>query len=715
MGVGKVAATDALQRKRLRLLLSLFIAVLAALVVFRLGYWMIIKSEWLKRKASAQWIMELPIEPQRGNIEDRNGNILAASVTSSTVVLHPKAIKEEELADLVNALHEILGIDKKIIEEKATKTNYSVVWLKRQISQEQSRQIKELGSGGVSLAEDKKRYYPLGNFLTQVLGFTSVDGEGLEGIESRFDYILHGTPGSIVTETDRDGHPLPGAAETYIDPVEGNNLKLTIDIAIQSYTEAAMEACVRETGAKAVCAVVMDCNTGELLSVVNKPDFDNNEPPRNDMELLRQLIENTAISQPYEPGNLFGLFSAAAALDSGAIDTGYNFYCDESLDVGDNEIICWSEDGHGNESLWNVFETGCNLAFADMALKTGLNTFYEYIYNFGLGNECGLGLYGESEGDVVSPKYITDYKLARIGYGQGVAATCTQMSAALCALVNGGNYIKPYIVKEETDPEGEIIKSYSTEILQSVISYETSDMMRDLLWQSVEKGNGAAVKIDGYEIGGFSGTAQKYDPTGRIIEGKHVATFAAAAPIDDPRIVIYILVDEPASGVDYGAYAAAPYAKMILEEALPYLSIMPGPADGGNTQQMPDLIGMSTDQAQRKLEGLGINSVVLGYGGDVAGQYPDAGEDIASAFTALILLEEEDDQNEKFKVEVPNLTGMGPVEANEKLAEKGLLIKIKSLGSVMVSQFPLDGEELYAGDTVTVAFEYPEEDAEQEE
>ena len=202
-----MASTDALQRKRLRLLLNLFIVFLAGLVILRLGYWMIIKSQWLKEKARVQWIRELPVEPQRGNIEDRNGNILAASVASNTVVLHPKAIKEEELEDLVNSLHDILGIDKNIIEEKAKKTNYSVVWLKRQISQEQSQQIKELGSGGVSLAEDKKRYYPLGSFLTQVLGFTSVDGEGLEGIESRFDYILHGTPGSIVTETDRDGQP----------------------------------------------------------------------------------------------------------------------------------------------------------------------------------------------------------------------------------------------------------------------------------------------------------------------------------------------------------------------------------------------------------------------------------------------------------------------------------------------------------------------------
>ncbi len=705
-----MASTDALQRKRLRFLLNLFVVVLGALVVFRLGFWMIIKADWLKEKASAQWIRALPIEPQRGNIEDRYGNILAASVTSNTVVLHPKSIKEEDLEELVDDLHEILGIDKNIIEQKAKKTNYSVVWLDRQITQEQSELINKLGSGGVSLTEDKKRYYPFGNFLTQVLGFTSVDGEGLEGIESRFDNILHGTPGSIVTETDRDGQPLPGTTEEYIDPIEGNNLKLTIDIAIQSYAEKAMELCAEETSAKSVSAIVMNCNTGEILAIVNKPDFDNNEPPRGDIDILRQLTRNESISDAYEPGNLFGLFTVAAAIESGVIDNNYFYECKDNLETGSGEIFCWTNDGHGTQNIEEVFQTGCNLAFADMSLKMGVNTFYDFVFKFGFGEKTGIKLYGESTGNVVSPKYVNSSDLAKIGYGQGISATSIQMSAALSVLVNGGNAVKPYIVKEIISPEGEIIESFGSEITESVISYETSNTMCELLKYSAENGNGVYSQINGYEIGVFAGTAQKYDINGTIIENKHVATFAAAAPIDNPKIIVYIVVDEPGNGLDYGSIAAAPYGRMILEEALPYLSIMANGESGFDTVTMPDIVGMSLENAKSELRSLGLKPIIQGYDGKVAGQVPAAGEQVKQYSSALILLEQTDDQNNELKVEMPDLIGMGSLEANNELVSLGLLIKINGVGSIVTEQYPLSGEKTYVGDIVTVTFGFPPED-----
>ena len=710
-----MASTDALQRKRLRLLLNLFIVFLAGLVFLRLGYWMIIKSSWLREKARVQWIRELPVEPQRGNIEDRNGNILAASVASNTVVLHPKAIKEDELDDLVNSLHEILGIDKNIIEEKAKKTNYSVVWLKRQISQEQSQQIKELGSGGVSLAEDKKRYYPLGSFLTQVLGFTSVDGEGLEGIESRFDYILHGTPGSIVTETDRDGQPLPGASEEYTDPIEGNNLRLTIDLAIQSYTEKALNECIDDTGAKSAMAIVMNCNTGEILAMSNKPDFDNNSPPRNDMELLRSLTRNSAISDPFEPGNIFGIFTAATALDAGDVGESYIYDCDGDTKAHGKEIVCWSQDGHGSLNLTEVFETGCNLAFADIAMQNGLNDMYEYIYNFGFGQKTEVKLYGESQGNIISPKYITEYELARIGYGQDIKVTGIQLANAFSALVNGGKLMKPYIVKHMSTPEGEILESYGTEIVQSVISYETSARICEYLNATAQSGNAIASKINGYNIGAFAGIAQKYDSQGTIVEGKHTAVYLAAAPIDDPKYIVMIAVDEPGDGAGYGAWAAAPYGNMIWSELLPYASIMADPNYVPDTNQMPDLYGLSAEEAKEKLRDRGLTPFVMGYSGDVIGQIPDVGEDIERNSTAIILLENEDDQNENIKVEVPNLSGMGALEAYEALKERGLEIRIKTSGSVVQDQFPWSGEYAYAGDVIDVYFTTPPEDTEQEE
>lgn len=710
-----MATTDALQRKRLRLLLRLFVGFITVLVIFRVGYWMIIKADWLREKALVQWVRELPVEPQRGNIQDRNKHIIAASVASDTVVLHPKAITEEQIPQLVDDLHKILNINKDTIEKKVRKRNYSVVWLDRQITPEQSQQIRALNSSGVSLTEDKKRYYPLGNFLTQVLGFTSVDGEGLEGIESRFDQYLRGIPGSIVTETDRDGYPLPGTYEEYIEPIDGNNITLTIDLAIQSYTEKAMDLCIEEKNAKSAMAIVMDCNTGEILAMVNKPDFDNNEPPRHDIDLLRSLTRNSSIADVYEPGSTFKLVTTASALNSGAINTNYAQTCVGYKIVDGQKIKCWSDRPHGYQNLTEVLQNSCNPAFMDMALKMGLNTFYDYIHDFGFGKASGIELYGEAIGIVNSPKYIRNVDLARIGFGQAIAITPLQLVSAVSAIVNGGNLMKPYIIKEITTPQGEVLKSYNSEIVRNVISYETSSIMCELMQAVVDNGSGRNAQIEGYKIGGKTGTAQKYGENGAIIPDKHISSFIAAAPMDDPQVVVLVVVNEPNAGLDYGSIVAAPYAKMILEDSLPYLSIMPAydSEDNGTITTMPDVTGMSREQAQSKLRSHGIKSTVEGYEGDVIEQIPAPGMEIYTNSTALLLLEKEDDQNIDLQVEIPDLNGLSAVEANNVLVSKGLCIKIKGTGSIVISQMPQAGEMAYMGDIVTVEFGYPKEDDEE--
>lgn len=710
-----MATTDALQRKRLRLLLRLFVGFITVLVIFRVGYWMIIKADWLREKALVQWVRELPVEPQRGNIQDRNKHIIAASVASDTVVLHPKAITEEQIPQLVDDLSKILNIDRATIEKKARKRNYSVVWLDRQITPEQSQKIRELKSSGVSLTEDKKRYYPLGNFLTQVLGFTSVDGEGLEGIESRFDQYLRGTPGSIVTETDRDGYPLPGTYEEYIEPIDGNNITLTIDLAIQSYTEKAMDLCLKEKNAKSAMAIVMDCNTGEILAMVNKPDFDNNEPPRHDIDLLRSLTRNSSIADVYEPGSTFKLVTTASALNSGAINTNYATTCVGFRIIDGQKIKCWSDRPHGYQNLTQVLQNSCNPAFMDMADKMGLNTFYDYIYDFGFGKASGIELYGEAIGIVNSPKYVRRVDLARIGFGQAIAITPLQLVSAVSAIVNGGNLMKPYIIKEITTPQGEVLKSYNSEIVRNVISYETSSIMCELMQAVVDNGSGRNAQIEGYKIGGKTGTAQKYGENGAIIPDKHISSFIAAAPMDDPQVVVLVVVNEPNAGLDYGSIVAAPYAKMILEDSLPYLSIMPeyDSEDNGTITTMPDVTGMSREQAQSKLRSHGIKSTVEGYEGDVVEQIPAPGMEIYTNSTALLLLEKEDDQNIDLQVEIPDLSGLSAVEANNVLVSKGLCIKIKGTGSIVISQMPQAGEMAYMGDIVTVEFGYPKEDDEE--
>ena len=462
-------------------------------------------------------------------------------------------------------------------------------------------------------------------------------------------------------------------------------------------------------------AIVMNCNTGEILAMSNKPDFDNNSPPRNDMELLRTLTRNGAISDPFEPGNIFGIFTAATALDIGAVGESYIYDCDGDMTAHERELDCWSGEGEGSLNLSEVFETGCNLAFADISLQNGLNEMYDYIYKFGFGQKTGIKLYGESQGDVISPKYVTEYELAKIGYGQDIHVTGIQLANAFSALVNGGNLMKPYIVKQMSTPEGEVLESYGTEIVQSVISYETSASICEYLYASAQNGNAVASKIGGYDIGAFAGIAQKYDSNGTIIEGKHTAVYLAAAPIDDPKYIVLIAVDEPGEGADYGAWAAAPYGNIIWRELLPYASIMADPNFEPDTRQMPDLYGMSAEDAKDALREMGLTPFVMGYSGDVIGQIPDVGEDIERNSTAVILLENEDDQNEKIKAEVPDLTGMGALEAYEALKERGLEIRIKTSGSVVDDQFPWAGEEAYAGDVIEVYFTTPPEEEEQEE
>ncbi len=702
-----VVKTDTLQRKRVKALLLIFSATLLLLLIFRVGYWQILKSDWLREQAVQQWVRELPVEPKRGDIQDRNGNTLAVSVSCDTVVLHPKTIKDENLDHVVEQLSSILNMDNETVRKKATK-NYSVVWLKRQITEEQADRIRELDLEGVALTEDKKRYYPLGNFLTQVLGFTSIDGEGLEGIESRFDRYLRGTPGSIVTETDRDGRQLPGSYEEYVPPVDGNHVRLTIDTAIQSYAEKAMDLCLTEQKAKTAMCVVMNPNTGEILAMVNKPGYDSNEPPRHDIDLLRDLTRNKAIGDVYEPGSTFKVVTMASALDSGAINTGSTFYCPRYKMVDGQKIKCWSDRPHGHQTLVQAAQNSCNPAFMEMALAMGKSTFYDYLYKFGLGSATGLKMYGEASGIVMPEKYVKNVDLARIGFGQTIAVTPMQLVSAVSAVVNGGFLMKPYIIEGIYTPYGQQIESYQSEQIRQVISPETSTIMRDILYNVVENGSGRNAQLEGYKVGGKTGTAQKYGEDGQVLHDKHISSFVAIAPADDPALVCLVVVDEPGGFLHYGSIVAAPYAAMILEDALPYLNIMPEyEQTDDNIVEVPDVRGLAVEEAKYKLERKGLGYMVEGYSGDVASQIPVPGIRLKKGERVILQLEQEDDNGESQSVEVPDVVGLSPIEVNNLLTASNLKIKIMSSGTVAYKQEPVAGSEVVHGDTIKVYFEDP--------
>jgi len=699
--------TDVLQRKRIRTLLVLFSIGILLLLIFRVGYWQIIKADWLRQRAADQWLLEIPAEAGRGDILDRNGNILASSVSCDSVVLHPNAIDQEDLDTVVAKLSQILGIDEETVRRKATSSNYSVVWLKRQITAEQAQQIIDSSLPGVSLTEDKTRYYPMGNFLTQVLGFTSVDGEGLEGLEARFNNYLKGIPGSVVFETDRDGNELPGSYEQFISPVDGNNIQLTIDVTLQSYAEQAMELCCAEQFVDRVMCIIMDPRTGEILAMVNKPDFDNNNPPRNDISLLTKLVRNGSISDVYEPGSTFKVVTLASALDAGVVSINSSFYCPSYKIVDGQKIKCWSVRSHGSQNLTQAAQNSCNPAFMTMALDMGIDTFYDYIYDFGFGSVSGLQLYGEASGIVTSQKYVKNVDIARIGFGQSIAITPLQLANAVSAAVNGGNLMQPYIIKNIISNDGEVIQSFEPAIIRNVISEQTSQTVRDILHAVVENGSGRNAKIEGYAIGGKTGTAQKYGENGAILPDEHISSFVGIAPIDNPRLVVLVVADNPKAGSSYGSIVAAPYVKMILENALPYLNIMPDIETGDEElAEVPDVRDMEAEEAINRLESNGFHYIIEGYSGRVVAQVPAPGVKIEKHSNVVILLENEDDQNQDMLVVVPDLYGLSAIEANNLLVENHLQLKILGSGNTVVSQSPAAGETAYFGDVITVTFEY---------
>lgn len=715
-----MAAPSVLSRKRITAVVGIAtIAMLLAL--FRDGYWQIFRADWLKEKAADQWTRERPVAPQRGSILDTNGKVLAQSASSHMVVVSPQQVATANaknpgaLERVVDTLTEVLGMDRNFIDNRVKDRAKSEVLIKRQITDEQAETLlrikNEAGLPGVALSEDMSRCYPMRNFLTQVLGFTSVDGEGLEGVEASFNKYLAGTPGSVISETDARGNALPGAVEQYIPPVDGDNVQLTIDSVIQSFCESAMDRCLAEQSAKKVTCIMMDPRAGAILAMCTKPDFDNNAPPRDDMETLRSRMRNTAVADAFEPGSTFKILTLAAGLDSGAVNLDTTFFCNRYLLVEGQKIKCWSYRPHGSQTLTKGAQNSCNVVFMTIALRMGRDTFYQYIYNFGLGKKMGVGLSGEGTGIVTAPKYVRDIDLARIGFGQSIAVTPLQLLTASAAAINGGSLMKPYIVEAVTDRDGNVVNEYKPEKISQVIKPETSATVRQVLLDVVNDGTGRNGKIAGYDVGGKTGTAQKYGPDGKIMQNKHIGSFIAFAPADDPKYIILVVVDEPNVAVDYGSIVAAPYARMILEQTLRYGDV-PQRGETGNepeeTVEVPDIAGMPAEQAMSTLQSKGFKYSVEGYGGDVAGQMPKPGFMAAKGSTVLIYLKKADDGGTESQVAMPDLIGHTAVEVNDILASLGLQMKAIGIGGLAVGQDPAPGMTIYRGEIVEVEFAFPE-------
>lgn len=716
-----MASPKASSRRRITIIVIAMTAMMLLTLVFRVGYWQIYKADWLKQKAADQWTRELTVEPKRGSILDANGSVLAQSASSYMVVVRPKEIdtyatkqkaanKDPDYAQTVAAgLSGILKIDQKAILPKVLDLKKSEVLIKRQITTDEKNAILETNLKGVYLSADMTRFYPMRDFATQILGFTSIDGDGQEGIESRFNKYLSGTEGSILNETDAQGRAIPDSVESYIPPVDGDDVVLTLDTAIQSFAENAAKKAMVEQRAKRVTILVMDPNTAQILACVNKPDFDLNNIPRDNLDLLRAGVRDSAVADAYEPGSTFKILTVAAGLDAGVVTPKSTFYCPSYKIVDGEKIKCWSYRGHGTEDLYQGVQNSCNPVFMTIALALGQERFYDYLDRFGIGKATGVQLYGEASGIMMAPKYVRQVDLARIGFGQAIAVTPIQLATATAAVINGGKLIKPTIVKEIRSADGTVIESYKPEVISQVIKPETSATMRDILRSVVDKGSGKNAHIDGYSVGGKTGTAQKYGSDGKIITNKHISSFIAFAPADKPKYLVLVIVDEPDVAVDYGSIVAAPYVKMILQDALQYGNVAPDvqpdkAVDDNNLKEVPDETDQDVNKALSDLQAQGFKGVVEGYAGNVVDQMPKPGSDAAPGSTVILYLKQVDDGSSDSLRTVPDLTDKGPMDAEKALADTGLKMIARGNSGVAANQIPDAGEAVMPGDTVTVTF-----------
>ena len=728
-----MSQTKVTNRSRIGCLVVIFFVPLVALVL-RTGYWMILRAGWLQEKAVEQWTHQSVVEAARGDIVDKNGTVLASSSSCYSVVLLPKSLVSYQTTEnrtaqkegrepvdleneLVTNLAPILGMDEStIVNRMANKAKYEV-WLKRQISDEQAAAIeklldpkREIRIRGVKLEEDNRRYYPMGNFASQVLGFVSVDGEGQNGIESRFNQYLTGIDGYKTLTTDVSGREIDENVDQYVAPRNGSTVVLTLDAVVQSIAEKYATLCLEEQQAQAVTAIVMEPASARILAMVNKPDYDNNNPPRSDGALLAKLSRNTAISDAYEPGSVFKIVTTASALESGATNPEVTFDCTGELVVSGEKIKCWSARPHGLQTLVQGLENSCNPVFMRLALSMGTEVFYHYIYDFGFGTKTNIQLTGESTGIIRNIKYIRDTDLARIGFGQSIAVTPLQMITAAAAAVNGGNLMKPMLVEEILDTGGNTMVDYEPTTIRRVISEETSRTMREMLLSVVDNGSGAKGQVEGYAVGGKTGTAQKYDEEGNILRNKHVASFLAFAPAEEPQFMILLVVNEPGGESEYGSVVAAPYVASMMDEILVYSNVPrsrggQGGEDSENTM-LPVVIGNSQETAVKSLERAGFRVIVEGVSGDVVGQSPEGGNYIPKGSTVMIALAVADDANDANQITLPDVTGMTPVEAYAALQAQGLKVRISGQGNQVVGLDAAPEDTLYYGDTVTLELIY---------
>ena len=623
-------------------IVTLSIIVLFFLIILKVFYIQVINYNKLNKLASSLWNRNLPIEANRGKILDANGVVLADNVTTASLVLIPNQIKNKEkvakdLAGILNTSYEEMfkHVNKKVSIERVHPEG-------RRLTYDIVDKINALNYDGVYLVKESKRSYPYDKLLSHTLGFVGIDNQGLSGLELMYDKYLTGTYGSIKYMGDAKGNRLE-LAESYEKPADGMNLTLTINYELQTSLERELNNAVSKYNPEQALGIAMDPNTGEILAISSRPNF---SPSNYQDYQVEEINRNLPVWMTYEPGSTFKIITLAASLEEHTVDLEKDtFYDSGSIQVKSARIKCWKHGGHGLQTYLQVVENSCNPGFVSLGQKLGKEKLFKYIYDFGFGSKTGVDLNGEATGILFKLENVGPVELATTSFGQGVSVTPIQQIRAVSAAINGGYLLKPYIVKSINEPEtNSVILENKKQILKKVITHETSEKVRYALESVVTNGTGRNAFIDGYRVGGKTGTAQKVS-NGAYMVGNYIVSFIGFMPANDPKIIVYIALDNPKGVTLYGGTVAAPIARNILEDAIDILGI---PKQKGASEKkynfyeqkyvtVPNVVGMEINDALKILKPFKVEYALKG--NKVIYQTPKANERVYEGETIKLLLE----------------------------------------------------------------------------
>lgn len=711
-----------------------------ALLVLRLAKLQLLDGGMLRKRAYDQQLADTKINAQRGTIFDRNMKPLAQSATVWSVELEPAYLKNDEKRELVaNGLGEILGVEKQKIMELAQKRSYQAT-LKRKIESDVKDKIIEFKlknkiSGGIRLREDYTRKYPNKNFLAAVLGYVGVDNQGLSGLEIYYDKVLKGEPGRIVTAKNAKGTDMPVEYEQMIPATNGNSLRLCIDESVQYFVEKNLEEGIINNKVKnRAGAIVMDVNTGEILAMATKSDFDPNEPlkifdleeekqieelseeekPKAKSEILGKQWRNKVLSDTYYPGSVFKMFTAAMGFELGLINENESYHCTGSIKPSPKikPIHCHKRQGHGLlKNFAEAFCKSCNPVFIRLGMNIGAERFFDFYKLFGFNEKTGIDLPGEAMSlffNKDGSMSLTDLACASMGQNFGV--TPLQMISAVSAIANGGKLMRPHIVKEILDEKGDIVKSIEPTVKRMILSSDTTSKLRAMLHQNAIDGAARGAYVPGYRIAGKTGTSEinllKARATGKK---DYISSFCGFAPADDPKVAMLIFFDTPEGDQYYGSQVAAPVFAKTMQEILPYLGIEKKYTEEEIKNldvETPYVIGKPLNEAQNEVRSLSLHPLVIGEGETVVNQIPCASEGIPKGGTVVLYTNA---QTTKVKVKVPKLTGLTVYNANKTAISNSLNIKLAGNnlteeGMISTSQSIAEGTEVNIGTVITVNF-----------